>query len=753
MSVTQSVNQAVGQVLQQIIQSLYGNLQSGLQFQTAGQGGSELVYPQGTELVGSDSQYYYPTFSSFNRKVDIVGESDFQVSSSELIPYLGQFYGTLVYGLSSEQYQQLADQQALQNQSINSLFNLMLDDLGIESILWQKAGGLESSWGWPSVQYSVDDYTVPSDQDLPVNSQWIVLSNSISYVCKVASSNSSIALRPAYQQTPWSTLSSQLLNGSINSWDQVFTGDLTSDLENPWDNDLYQKYVTIVRSLNQSSQTVTNQAQQSALVNNASSYLSNYITGNELQLDNTSSQYVEVANASTSGYPSLIPSSSYLYPPNYIQSILSGVGQTISMTAAGVGAAGSDVVAITSPMAQTQQAQASMDDWGFVTQSSKGSASGEVGISSYDPTVSVVTGSFNYTNVGVQIWQPEIQGENAWLLIDPIQEAVSNPTPYIYSSNFEGGFGWTDSASAQTFTQEGLAYISAMAYAGSAVSTLSGSTADSQLWTQDDLDAKGLSTNFGLNFDDWYGSSITASESSAQDVGATLSTTSSNSGSQFLVSSNPMGPISALGPTSSGGLPAIQLARGFQVIVEPNESYEGSSDQNRRFRRASGSGLGESRSGSKNVVEDSLWVSVCKKDSKKKIFLDEQDNILFGSSIEDHAVGSKGDDDLFGHCRGDTLKGGAGSDFISGGVGVNRLHGGAGSDYFEFDALNFSKGFKHKIMDFKPNKDVLWFTKGWYPTRITVKSNLLRFAGKTIGILEGLQESEVIEALEDAVFI
>ena len=55
--------------------------------------------------------------------------------------------------------------------------------------------------------------------------------------------------------------------------------------------------------------------------------------------------------------------------------------------------------------------------------------------------------------------------------------------------------------------------------------------------------------------------------------------------------------------------------------------------------------------------------------------------------------------------------------------------------------------------DFKPNKDVLWFTKGWYPTRITVKSNLLRFAGKTIGILEGLQESEVIEALEDAVFI
>ena len=79
--------------------------------------------------------------------------------------------------------------------------------------------------------------------------------------------------------------------------------ELTSDLDNPWDNDLYQKYLRILRSLNQSSQTVTYQAQQTALVNNASSYLANYITGDELQLDNNSSEYDVVANASTSGFP------------------------------------------------------------------------------------------------------------------------------------------------------------------------------------------------------------------------------------------------------------------------------------------------------------------------------------------------------------------------------------------------------------------------------------------------------------------
>ena len=124
---------------------------------------------------------------------------------------------------------------------------------------------------------------------------------------------------------------------------------------------------------------------------------------------------------------------------------------------------------------------------------------------------------------------------------------------------------------------------------------------------------------------------------------------------------------------------------------------------------------------------------------------------MFGSRLGDHAAGAGGDDDLFGHARADTLKGGAGSDFIS--SGTNRLSGGAGSDSFEFNADDFSKGFKHKIMDFKLHKDVLWFTNDWQPSQIAVKNNLLRFAGKTIGVLEGLQESEVMAALEDAVFI
>ena len=748
----QSVTEAVSQILQQEIQALFGGLQPGFQFQTQGQGGGQLVYPQGTLEEDSVEQYYYPSFAGFNKRVDIDQESDFEVTSADFIPFLGQFYSTLVYAISSAEQQQLAVDQADQNESIDDLFNLMIPGLGVNSILWAEAGGLHSSWSWPSIQYNLDDPETPSDQDLPVNTQWSVLINSISYICKVASINSSIALEPAYQLTPWSELSSQLLGGFINDWDQVFTGDLTTHLENPWDNDTYQKYLTILQSLDQSSEVIADEAQRTASVNSASSYLNNYITGNELLLENNS-LYVEVANASTSGYPSVIPSMSYSYSPGFIQSILDGAGETISINALAVGTSDSEIVAINSESSQTQLAQASINDWGVVQNSLNGSASEGTDIRSYDESVSISSGSFNYDDVGIQVWLPETQGDSAWLLTEAIQEAVENPTPYIYSSNFGGGYGWTSSQDAQTFTEQGFAYISAMVYAGSSVSTMTGQSADLQMWSQDALNSSGLSTNLGLNFADWSGSAITGSQSSAQSVDSSLSTTSSLSDSKFQLVSSPMGPISALGATTAGGLPAVELALGFNVIAKPNSAYVQPAANNCSCKASASSRSKVRCSSSTNVIKKGLWISLHQSDACKKVFLDKNDNILFGSRVGDHAIGAGGDDDLFGHAGADILKGGAGSDFISGGVGVNRLHGGAGSDSFEFNADDFSKGFKHKIMDFQTHKDVLWFSKDWQSSQIAVKNNSLRFAGKTIGVLEGLQESEVVAALEDAMFV
>jgi hypothetical protein len=614
--VDQSVSEAVSLVLQEKMQALYGNLQPGLHFQAVGEGGSQLVYPQGTLQVDSVVQYYYPTFAGFNKRVNIEDGSNFQVSSDDFVSYLGQFYSMLVFGLSSDQNQQLVDDQNHQNQLINDLFGLMIGGLGVESPLWAKAGGLQSSWSWSSLQYNLDDPETPNDQDLPANTQWSVLSNSISYICQVASINSSIALEPAYQLIPWTELSSQLLGGLINDWDQVFTEDLTSDLKNPWDNDSYKHYLTILHDLDQSSQVVTDQAQRSAEVNSASSYLNNYIIGNELQIENDS-LYVEVANASTSGYPSVIPSVSYLYASEDVQNILDYGGNTISMQTLAVGSADSEVVAISSSGVPGQQAQSSINDWGFVQNSSNGSASGQTDISSYDATVSVVSGAFDFEHVGVQVWRPD----SAWLLIEAIQGAVENQTPYVYSSNFQGGYGWTSSNDAQTFTEQGVAYISAMAYAGSAVSTLTGESSDLQMWSQTALNSAGLSTNLGVNFADWYGSSITSAQSYAQDVESNLSTTSSQSGSQFQIMSNPMGPISSLGATPAGGLPAVQLAMGFQVIAEPNSAYEQSGSQNRSFAESSSKRSKARTSCPADVIEDGLWVCASPKNHAKKLLL------------------------------------------------------------------------------------------------------------------------------------
>ena len=133
-----------------------------------------------------------------------------------------------------------------------------------------------------------------------------------------------------------------------------------------------------------------------------------------------------------------------------------------------------------------------------------------------------------------------------------------------------------------------------------------------------------------------------------------------------------MGPISSLGPTTAGGLPAVQLALGFNVIVQPNSAYVQPASQNCSCK-ASASTRSKGRcSSSTYVSKDGLWIALNPSDSCKKVFLDGNDNVLFGSRLGDHAAGAGGVDDLFGHARADTLKGGAGSDFISG-SGTNRL--------------------------------------------------------------------------------
>lgn len=57
-------------------------------------------------------------------------------------------------------------------------------------------------------------------------------------------------------------------------------------------------------------------------------------------------------------------------------------------------------------------------------------------------------------------------------------------------------------------------------------------------------------------------------------------------------------------------------------------------------------------------------------------------NIIYGTSDADTAIGGKGADTLLGRNSADNLSGGDGNDVIEGGLGADAIDGGAGSDLF-----------------------------------------------------------------------
>jgi len=757
---SESVAGTVGEVLQQKLQVLFGGLQPGLTFQSEGAEGGKLIYPQAT--AGAEF-LYYPTFSSFNRQVEFNASGNanvFQLSPSELTVYLQAFYATLVDQLSSQAQAQLSEDRQNQNKKIQLLFGNLIPGLGVQSDLWNDAGGLDSTWSWAAIQFTPDAPDVPSDQGLSANSQWTVLQNSIPYICQQATQpqNAEFALQESYQDTSWISLSNQLVAGQIDDWSDVFTDVLTDSGQlNPWSDDAYDDFKAIVNSFNQTNSVVASVASNSARVQSAGSYLQYYNSADLQSPDSSiflSGMYANVVNAEEGGYPFVVPDVDYMYQSEQIEDVLNGGGEFIEIKVVEASdAAQAGLVLIESSGVSGYNVSADINDWSFVESSLPGSDE-DVAFSQYDNSMSVAQGSFQYNSVGVQLWMPSESGSSAWFLPDVISSAVKSKTPYVYSSNFDGGYGWTNSWNAAAFTQAGFAYISALAFAGSAVSEVSGSTSNSSVWSSSTFDSSNAATNYGLSFSDWYGMAVTSSEASSQSVVPSQSSGSSSSETTWSMKSDPMGPISDLPPSTTGGMPALQVGTGYQVLAEPNDSYgseAGEDQRSRPLRRIPAT----KKYGSKgNVHIDSLWV-VCdgSVEDDNKYLLNYESNIAFGSNLSDHVIAAEGDDDLFGHGRADTLKGGSGRDFISGGLGVNRLHGGAGSDSFEFDGDLFSRGFKHFILDFKPEKDMIWFTKGWNPSLFEVRGDKLRYSDKTIGVFEGLDFEDVAQALDDAVFL
>jgi Ca2+-binding RTX toxin-like protein len=78
-----------------------------------------------------------------------------------------------------------------------------------------------------------------------------------------------------------------------------------------------------------------------------------------------------------------------------------------------------------------------------------------------------------------------------------------------------------------------------------------------------------------------------------------------------------------------------------------------------------------------------------------------------GTPGNDVLKGDDGVNGIPGFGGNDTIYGYGNNDAIMGGAGNDRLYGGTGADHFRFDTKLNAKTNVDKIMDFKPNEDII----------------------------------------------
>ena len=127
-------------------------------------------------------------------------------------------------------------------------------------------------------------------------------------------------------------------------------------------------------------------------------------------------------------------------------------------------------------------------------------------------------------------------------------------------------------------------------------------------------------------------------------------------------------------------------------------------------------------------------------------------DLYLGSNAKDHVTGGKGRDELYGHGGNDHLVGGSASDFLVGGYGKNILQGGAGHDHFELDAdaARSNKRYKHIVVDFTPNKDVIWLTHNAEMSELSSQGKWITYGGEKTMKLIGLSMDDMAIAIDTA---
>ncbi len=739
-----------------------------------------IIYPEGKPFDGPLNPVYYKNlFSLFNKSVSIDSDGSYSIRDVNLTSMLSNMYSTMVYELSTKDRQEYSSSVQANQEKIGEFYNGDWSDvMGVGSIFYKSASDSSdaTTWYWIKEQNNNDDSN-SSQAGLSPTTQWKIIRDSLAYICRNALFNPQISLLSSYWDYSFKDLYNLVVNNIDQAssststsldvdWTSIFTGNLPKGLLNPWNKDLYSKYIQLDMSMDLSESVIIDALVANTAISSANSYLRAYE-------DNTKSDFTTIprenystlfgSSASQSFSDAYIPKITYELEPSDIGQILSASNQEASSVSINLMLDdNNEVWSIgASPDSPNKEILPAISNkWIFLADD------GSYDIQQYDNQAAVISGQIDFKNVGYQAWTPSSSGESAWLLLDAIEAAISNgSTPNSNSPNFKGGYGWNNAADAQKYTDSGFAYIKSFVFTKGYMTSLVGSTSkgNGNLWGP----AEFTSSQFGnenskLAFGSYQSfSSLLESDFNANNL-------------RWSVTNYPQSLDKSSVKILDNGLQAYSLGTSFIGLCSQNKNYQEPAQASSRSLKKSNSNGNyitskwssiPNKNGSNDIPFDQNSSSTASSsvgtaeesltDKAEKWYLDSRSNICFGSKNDDHVFGRKGKDEIYGKSGDDILLGGRGRDYLSGGQGKNTLRGGKGADYFELNLHEFKRSNMQIIADFKCDQDVLWFVGGVHSDLISFQGKMIYYGDDEIPIakIKGLSTPEILNAIDTAIFL
>ena len=751
---------AINNELQIQLQNQWGgDTTLGERWLTTGSTGGAIIYPQGQQGNATTNSYYYPTYQAFNKTVTTDENGISQVSDTTLTTYLTTLYGDMYYAISGSEQADMNESWQKQNELISQFWNnTWIPIFGSNSTLYEKNKGSEYAW--------VDQVT-KGDSNLSPGMMMTAINSSYSWSVGNAY-YSEEGMNKGYTKADIdpNTLMLGLTEGSI-TYNQAFSGTLSSGEKMSWTGDMANDLATIQQITGAATTLIGEQVNQNNLVDGALTYLK-IVEGNTAAqgqlLETNKANYgtVYTGGAASGSFPKYIPFPGVFGQTSQnVQNIIQGTNTTGTDFSIYIDSSSGDSVKIgkDSSNAASVSTSASYDSWFYRAKASASASTyTDTTFESADANAKATSGTISFKNSYYQTWNPPQSGQNAWFMLDAINKAFTNGVsvgklPYVQSPNFSGGWGFVDSNKAKDYVADGFQYIKSLAYSAEPTTTVSVSSVSdsSTFYNKDTFSQSSFSASAGIGFGSWFGGGNASGSTSSSSK--TTTSTYNSAASAYEVTNSGIGSTND-SPALAYGYGAMQIGVSINTPVAPLSS---STVDNL-------SGTSSRKSESKKYDIGAVDYSI-QRDGGKGYFASSEsysgDHISFpgkgkdlylGSKAKDNVTGGAGKDELYGHGGNDHLVGGRASDFLVGGYGKNILEGGGGRDYFELDAAaaKSNKRYKHIVVDFQPNKDVLWMTNNAEVSELSSKGKWITYGGEKTIKLQDLTAADMVIAINTA---